>query len=476
MRILLIISFVLVGYIGSAQQFFNNTYDWGAAETGIGCEMIDDTLYTLGWTTDLVNRDIVVSKFDTNGNKIVDFIISDSIQLYAGKLGFYYDGYEHLIGYGSVIVKDTARAYAFKMKKNGQLVWSKYFQFNSLQMQLVGGCMGNDSNYVFCGYKYSPAQNWDYFYMKTDTSGNVLNSSSSGGLNNDLAYSISPGLDSGYILSGFNSSIEANGNLHLVKVDESGGLDWERDYGTVSGAESGSITVGKSWYWCYGGWTTVAGFTGQISKLNSSGFIVDQIIFDQVDIEQGNLHAGYELEDGSFIAVGSVKSPLLSDPQGWIVKVDSSCAEIWQRRPDKRLNDHYIYDFEELGDKSLLCIGVVFPDAGLSQDMWMFRTDSFGCIDLGCNGVGLIEEQIGNVIEAYPNPTYGYSTIEYQSSIKIEKLIVTDIVGNVVKSVNLNSKEGRASLDLSNQNSGIYFCSLVSEFRKLASVKLILVH
>ncbi|MFT7612490.1 MAG: hypothetical protein ACI9J3_001453, partial [Parvicellaceae bacterium] len=47
----------------------------------------------------------------------------------------------------------------------------------------------------------------------------------------------------------------------------------------------------------------------------------------------------------------------------------------------------------------------------------------------------------------------------------------TDIVGNVVKSVNLNSKEGRASLDLSNQNSGIYFCSLVNGSRILSTIK-----
>jgi hypothetical protein len=121
-RILLIISFVLVGYIGSAQQFFNNTCGWGAVETGSGCEIIDDTLYTLTWSTDFVNRDLIVSKFDTNGNKIVDYTITDSIQLYSGNLGMFQDGSGHLIGYGSVIVSDTARGYAFKMKKNGYQV------------------------------------------------------------------------------------------------------------------------------------------------------------------------------------------------------------------------------------------------------------------------------------------------------------------------------------------------------------------
>jgi len=75
---------------------------------------------------------------------------------------------------------------------------------------------------------------------------------------------------------------------------------------------------------------------------------------------------------------------------------------------------------------------------------------------------------------AYPNPSNGLIQIEYSSGLEIENLVVTDIVGNVVKSVNLNSKEGRVNLDLSNQNSGIYFCSLVSDSNKLSSTKLIL--
>jgi hypothetical protein len=91
-----------------------------------------------------------------------------------------------------------------------------------------------------------------------------------------------------------------------------------------------------------------------------------------------------------------------------------------------------------------------------------------------CLGALNLEEHVALKLKSFPNPSTGLIQIEYSSGLEIEKLIVTDIVGNVVKSVNLNSKEGRASLDLSNQNSGIYFCSLVSGSRKLASVKVVL--
>ncbi|MFT7611100.1 MAG: hypothetical protein ACI9J3_000038 [Parvicellaceae bacterium] len=474
MRVLLIISFISIGFSSNAQQFFNNTYDWGAVEAGIGMEMIDDTLYTIGWTDDFVKRDLILSKFDTNGNKIVDFTIIDSISLDVGYLGFYVDHEDNIIGYGNVNAIDTIRAFTFKIKKSGELVWSRYYTVNSLQMILLGGCVANDSNYVFCGYQYSPSNGNDFLFLKTDTLGNILDSSTYGGAGADIAFSIVPGVDSGYLMSGYNYSIEPNGNWHLVKVDESGAFEWERDYGTSFGGEIAFVEAGKTGYWCYGLWSTASEYTGQITKLNTNGIIQNQIIFDQTDIYRANLYAGHELDDGSFIAAGTVHPPSLSDPQGWIVKVDSNCNEIWQRRPDKRLNDHYIYDVEELGDSSLLFLGVVFADAGFSQDLWLFRTDYYGCIDLGCNGIG-IKEEIANIsISAFPNPFSSSTTIQFESEIEIEKVIISDLMGKVILERLVLFREGQIELDLNGFSPGIYLCSFVIGGHKARTVKLML--
>jgi hypothetical protein len=474
-RILLIISFVIVGYYSNAQQFFNNTYDWGAIESGVGMEVIDDTLYTISLTNDFVRRDLILSKFDTNGNKIVDYVIMDSVSLNVGYLGFYVDSDENIIGYGDVNVLDTTRAFVFKIKKTGELVWSNYYGINSLQTVLVGGCLGNDSNYVFAGLQYSVSNGNDFFFLKLDTAGTVVEMKTYGGTGNDKALSIVPGLDSGYLMSGSNTSIEPNGNWHLVKVDESGFVEWERDYGTSFGFEVALIEVGKTGYWGYGAWSTVGSFTGHVTRLNAVGIIQNQIILDQTDIFQANLYAGHELDNGSFVAVGAVLPPFLSDPQGWIIKVDSNCNEIWQRNPDKRLNDHYIYDIEELGDKSLLCIGVVFPDAGLSQDMWLFRTDSFGCIDAGCNSIGLIEKQIENIsLSSFPNPFSGNTTIDFNSELEIDEIVVTDILGNRIKEFPVHAKQAQLEIDLSRNTTGIYLCSLFANGQRLKTIKVVL--
>jgi hypothetical protein len=472
---LIVIIFIVVANYCSAQQFFNNTYDWGAIEIGVGMEMIDDTLYTISLTNDFVKQELILSKFDTNGNKIIDFTIIDSVSLDLGYLGFYLDHENNIIGYGNLYAIDTSRAFTFKINRSGQLVWSRYYSISSLQMELIGGCLANDSNYVFCGYQYSTSNNRDFLFLKTDLSGNVLERKTYGGVGADIAFSIVPGLDSGYLMSGYNYSIEPNGNWHLVKVDESGFIEWERDYGTSFGGEFGFVEAGKTGYWCYGAWSTSSNFTGHVTKINANGIIQSQIIFDQPDITQGNLYAGCELQDGSFIAVGGVQSPLLSDPQGWIVKVDSNCVETWQRRPDKRLNDHYIYDVEELGDKSLLCIGVVFPDAGLSQDMWLFRTDSFGCIDLGCNSIGLTEQQINNItLGSFPNPFSNLAIIDFNSEIRINEVVVTDILGHLILKTPVDSNQAQIEIDMTGNTPGIYLCSLVTNGQKLKTIKLML--
>ncbi|MFT7612499.1 MAG: hypothetical protein ACI9J3_001462 [Parvicellaceae bacterium] len=105
------------------------------------------------------------------------------------------------------------------------------------------------------------------------------------------------------------------------------------------------------------------------------------------------------------------------------------------------------------------------------QNGWLLQSNTLSSWDT-CDSAMVLSELPELNLELFPNPSSGFSTIDYQSSIKIENLIITDIVGNVVKSVNLNSKEGRASLDLSNQNSGIYFCSLVSGSRILSTIKI----
>ena len=77
-------------------------------------------------------------------------------------------------------------------------------------------------------------------------------------------------------------------------------------------------------------------------------------------------------------------------------------------------------------------------------------------------------------LKAYPNPSFGSSQIDFHSTIEIEKMLVTDILGKVIDSFILSSRKGSVHIDLSNQCSGIYFCSLISEGRIIATSKLIL--
>ena len=456
-----------------SQTFFNETFDWGNVEAGGGVELIEDTLYTLSWSTDLVKKDLIVSKFDLDGNKIIDFVISDSTSLNSGYHGFFVDSDTNLVGYGEVKVADTSRPYVFKMTRGGQLLWSKYFYFDSEQMMLNSGCLGNDSNYVFCGHQYVPGSGWEYFYLKSDTAGNLMDSEVFGGGSNDSGLSIQCGLDSGYLISGFNKSVEPEGDHYLLKLNEAGDEEWFRSYGTTLDFEGGWVSKGQDHYWIFGNWTTAAGFTGHVSKLNSLGFIQDQIIMDIPEIQFANLYAGYEDNRGNFVASGTIRLNGSGNFEGWLFKVDSNCNAIWSRTLSKRTSDHYIQDIVQLDDSSIVGIGYVFPEGVMTQDMWMFRADSMGCINAGCSGVGLLEPLALIPIKTYPNPVDHQTKFQVEGNSRFDEIVIMDISGALVKSIQIAGEVNQINVNLSDLSSGLYMAAISLKGARLGVVELV---
>jgi hypothetical protein len=467
--------FVSIQSVG--QTYFNNTYESGQLEGGVGLTLVDDTLYTLSWQYDFLKYSLILTKLDLEGNRIAEYPMSDSVDMVPSYIGFFKED-DHFVGYGYTKVLDTIRPLIFKFSKTGQIIWQRSYNLpGAIQADLNNGILGNgDSTYVFGGLIVTAGNGSEYLFFKTDTAGNELTSQVYGGLGHDQAISIDKGLDSGYILSGYNKSVETNGNLFILKLTESGNTQWSRNYGTNFEFESGSVTTGTNNYWVVGPWGVGSEFTGQIMRLNKLGNIDYQIIVNDPDIHQANLYAGVELTDGSFIAVGVVADTVDFNPLGWMLKVDSNCNEIWKRTYQIRTEDHYLRDVISLGDTSFVACGYVFPDGtGNSEDMWLIRTDSFGCDSLGCHTVGIndIETKQDWLFKTYPNPSSGTFTVYFEASNLFTKLTIQDLLGNVVLVKKLYSKE-HVLIDLSDQPAGIYLCSLQIGFKTIYADKLIL--
>ena len=87
-----------------------------------------------------------------------------------------------------------------------------------------------------------------------------------------------------------------------------------------------------------------------------------------------------------------------------------------------------------------------------------------------------LKEQRKNKIDfsVYPNPTNSITNINVKSATNLQlKVVVRDMLGKVVKTVNVNSSKRQLSLDMSSYNKGIYFVSSINEQEILSTKKLI---
>lgn len=145
----------------------------------------------------------------------------------------------------------TANYWIVKLDEIGAIQWQKSiggFGFqNATSIQQT-----TDGGYVVAGYGHSPLNpggSFDYWIVKLNEIGTIEWEKNYGGSNNDEAYSIQQTTDGGYIIAGTSNSIngditENQGSFDywIVKIDEIGTIEWEKSIGG-SGVDRGMSII-----------------------------------------------------------------------------------------------------------------------------------------------------------------------------------------------------------------------------------------
>ena len=130
------------------------------------------------------------------------------------------------------IIPSNHQARLVKVDSSGNLEWNKTYGGNDWE---DASCVIESSHggYVLAGATMSyGAGNWDYWLIKTDSSGNMQWNKTYGGDNVDGASCVVETSDGGYALVGHTMSFGAdNYDFWLVKVDSSGNMEWNKMYG-----------------------------------------------------------------------------------------------------------------------------------------------------------------------------------------------------------------------------------------------------
>jgi len=238
----------------------------------------------------------------------------------------------------------------------------------------------SDGGYAVAGYTNSSgAGSYDFWLIKTNSSGGILWNQTYGGAGDDEAYSVVQCNDTGYAVAGYTNSYGAGEtDAWLVKIDSSGNTQWSQTYGER--AQDGAYSVIQT---SDGGYA-LAGFTDSygpgsfdfwLVKTNSSG----SMLWNQTYGGTGDDEASSVIQtsDGGYALAGYTTSFGVGGYDFWLVKTDSSGNMVWSQTYGGSGDDEAGWVIQT-SDGGYALTGLTNSTGAGSYDFWLVKTDSYG--------------------------------------------------------------------------------------------------
>ncbi|MRX63592.1 fibronectin type III domain-containing protein [Maribacter luteus] len=294
------------------------------------------------------------------------------------------------------------------------IAWEKSFggskidMANSLQLTVDGGYIiagtsDSDDGDVGGNNDAEGYLGGDFWIIKLNHSGDLMWETNLGGSSDEGGNDIQQTADGGYIVVGMTDSNDqdisgdtSSADVWIVKLDGSGNLVWETNYGGGSGDEANAVRQTVD-----GGYI-VAGFTGSsdgdvednnggldywILKLDANGTLVWETTLGGSGFDIAK--SIEQTSDGGYIVAGYSESPdgdvggNYGERDYWAVKLDASGNLAWETHLGGSLDD-YAYDIHQTSDLGYIVAGYsessdfdVSDNYG-NRDYWVVKLNTTG--------------------------------------------------------------------------------------------------
>jgi hypothetical protein len=197
------------------------------------------------------------------------------------------------------------------------------------------------------------------------------------------------------------------------------------------------------------------------------------------------LHDLELLPDGDMVSCGYVTPPDAAGFQGCIYRYTPDGQTRWHRyyrfltNPDAF---NQLMDVEPTGDGGFILTGTTQLSLQFATVLWLLRLDEHGCVEPGCQSVGVDELLIGlpeDALRCGPVPTSDHLTVSldlpetFGQQGKL-RLVITDLAGREVHVEHLpDGRRQQADLRVEPWGSGTYVVHLADDTRLLASRKIV---
>lgn len=335
----------------------------------------------------------------------------------------------------------------------------------------------------------------DFWIIKMDSIGNLQWQKCLGGSGDDYGYEIKQTEDLGYIVVGVTSSLDgdvtpshsSNNDFWVVKIDSLGMIQWEKTYGGPDFEIANSVIPTFD-----GGYIVVGQASSSIDDLTGNHGFKDCWILkiDSVGTIQWQKNYGGSSDDIAFSVVQNNDSTynVLSNTNSnnyevsgnhggkdiWFMKLSSTGNLLWQKCYGGSLDDEAYFGLEPTVDGA-------FVLAGMSRSNDMDVLGNYGNRDCWVVKLNLpvgINETIKNNhnVKLYPNPSNGNITLEYELENN-EKGVLTifDIAGKLLQTYQLIENSKSILIDAQGLNAGMYLYEININGKKVQRDKLMII-
>jgi len=513
MRAATLTACLLVGALAVGQGF-NKRYDfldWGTAQTALGIELLPDGYLTIGGGTDydsiapglfFAHGSVHLTRLDLNGNVLWE---KRSWRPLHSALPGWSNCCDTIPGGGYVVggaSEDTTgfdEVYLMRFDANGDTLWTKVFGDPNGNQFWIGFQVKRTPNGDFLVVGIT-GQNGPFnaFVIRTDSDGNELWR---------RIYVYAPGIEGGLgalalatadeFFSCGTIALNSNNSDHWVQRHRPDGtVRWQVAWGGIWREGSMHLsTMSDGHVIASSGMGYAANLTQMrpyLAKLDSAN---GGIIWDR---EYGPIGYGTqffpakECPNGDIIAAGVTYANfgMGSGQKGLLCRTTSSGDSLWMFAyysvADGLTNGTgRFYDVLPTADGGFIAAGAAYFSAtgnnppGISQDTWVVKVDSLGCVVPGCNNVG-ITEQATNLLGAitiWPNPAHEQTTIHLDLPPSVAhlplQLSVVGIDGRIVIQQAWPRGVSDFSFPVSGFASGVYYVHVANEGKWLTGDKLV---
>jgi hypothetical protein len=334
-----------------------------------------------GYTADSTasDTDAYVVRMNINGDTIWTFRYNGPLS----KKDLFYkvintsDGGFTLCGYTNSVTGLSEDAMYLKLNASGQQQWVKFYGGSSGKERAQDIIQLPDNGYAIVGYTTSaPAQYYDAFLIRTNSTGDTLWTRRFGAANYDDANSVRQLTDGGFIMGG-QSNNGANGlDQYLVRTDPNGNLIWQKRFGTLQTDNIECLALLPDGFVLAGNTNTAAtGDDGYLVKTDTAGNVIWTKSYG--GSLPDDFHRVDTTADGGLVASGTTTStgPLL--PNMWLMRTNSTGDSLWSKTYGGDNHDHG-YSGQQTSDGGYIIVGHTGSFGFNNEEGYVVKTDLNG--------------------------------------------------------------------------------------------------